>query len=69
MIERSKKSKMKRRPLVWDNAKIEIAKELGLWEKVEAGGWAALNAEEAGKIGGVMAARFPGKAPKTAKKR
>lgn len=64
MTERSKKSKMKRRPLIWDAAKIEVAKELGLWEKVEKGGWGSLNAEESGRIGGILAGRFPGKAPK-----
>ena len=60
---------MKRRPLAWDEAKIEVAKELGLWQKVEKDGWAGLSAEESGRIGGIMAGRFPGKAPKVAKKR
>ncbi len=66
---RSRKSKMKRRPLAWDEAKIEIAKELGLWEKVEAGGWAGLTAEESGRLGGILSKRFPGKAPKEESKR
>lgn len=69
MTDRSRKSKMKRRPLAWDEAKIEVAKELGLWEKVERDGWAALNAEESGRIGGILAGRFPGKAPKVPRKR
>ena len=64
MTERSRKSKMKRRPLEWDAAKIEVAKELGLWDKVEKGGWAVLSAEESGKIGGILSGRYPGKAPK-----
>ena len=63
-IERSKQSKMKRRPPEWDSAKIDLAKELGLWEKVEAEGWGALSAAESGKLGGMLAKKFPGKAPK-----
>lgn len=68
MTERSRKSKMKRRPPAWDAAKIEVAKELGLWEKVQRDGWAGLNAEESGRIGGIMAGRFPGRAPKMPKR-
>ena len=36
--ERSRKSKMKRRTDGWEAAKAEIAKELGLWDKVQASG-------------------------------
>ncbi|MDD2569191.1 MAG: hypothetical protein PHN47_03805 [Clostridia bacterium] len=61
---RSRKSKMKRRPESWDDAKVEIAKEIGLWERVQENGWAALTAEESGRLGGILSARFPGKAPK-----
>ena len=66
--ERSRKSKMKRRPLSWDEAKIEIAKEIGLWEKVEQEGWAGLTASESGRLGGILSKRFPGKAPQEEKK-
>ena len=42
---------------------VEIAKELGLWDKVQASGWASLTAAESGRLGGVLSGRFPGKAP------
>lgn len=61
--ERSRKSKMKRRTDGWEAAKAEIAKELGLWDKVQASGWASLTAAESGRLGGVLSGRFPGKAP------
>ncbi len=38
--------------------KLEIAAELGLAEKVKAGGWDSLSAREAGKIGGYMTQRL-----------
>ncbi len=34
--------------------KVEVARALGLWEKVEAHGWGALTAAESGRIGGWM---------------
>ena len=34
--------------------KFEIAKELGLADKVVAGGWRSLTAKESGRIGGLM---------------
>ncbi|NMP21660.1 small, acid-soluble spore protein, alpha/beta type [Sulfobacillus harzensis] len=34
--------------------KVEAARALGLWEKVEAQGWSALTAAESGRIGGWM---------------
>lgn len=40
-----------------DILKMEIAKELGLWEKIEQKGWAELTAEESGRIGGLMTSR------------
>lgn len=60
----SRKAKMKRRPPEWEQAKAEIARELGLWDKVQAEGWAALTASESGKLGGVLSVRYPGKAPR-----
>ncbi|MGI6588338.1 MAG: small, acid-soluble spore protein, alpha/beta type [Peptococcia bacterium] len=38
--------------------KIEIAQELGLWEKIRALGWGELTAEESGRIGGLMRQRL-----------
>ena len=41
--------------------KFEIARELGLWEKIEKYGWAELTAEESGRIGGIMTKRMRSK--------
>lgn len=47
--------KKKKKPLTTiDKFKIEVAKELGLWEKVKQVGWAGLSAAETGQIGGYM---------------
>ncbi len=40
-----------------EKMKYEIAKELGLNEKVDKLGWGGLTAEETGRIGGVMTKR------------
>ena len=37
-----------------DNMKYEIARELGLMDKVRQVGWAGLSAKETGRIGGLM---------------
>ena len=37
-----------------EKLKYEIAKELGLYDKVISEGWAALTAKESGRIGGIM---------------
>jgi len=37
-----------------DKMKYEIAKELGLLDKVLANGWSALTAKETGRIGGLI---------------
>lgn len=36
-VKSSRKSKMKKRPPDWEALKVEIAKEIGLWPKVEEG--------------------------------
>lgn len=46
--------KKPKEPTPQDLLKIEIAKELGLWDKIEKWGWAELTAEESGRIGGLM---------------
>ena len=38
--------------------KYEIARELGLWEKIQKEGWAELTAKESGMIGGEMTRRM-----------
>lgn len=54
-IKKSVKRKKKKKPLtIIDKFKIEVAKELGLWEKVKKVGWAGLSAAETGQIGGYM---------------
>lgn len=40
-----------------DIMKMEIAKELGLVDKVEKMGWGGLTAKETGRIGGLMTAK------------
>lgn len=40
-----------------ERMKYEIARELGLFEKVQAVGWQGLTARETGKIGGLLAQR------------
>ncbi|MBE6082155.1 MULTISPECIES: small, acid-soluble spore protein, alpha/beta type [Tissierellales] len=39
-----------------EKLKYEIAKELGLIEKINRVGWAGLTAKESGKIGGIITA-------------
>lgn len=51
MAERKKKE-----PTPNDLLKMEIAKDLGLMEKVEELGWGGLTAKETGRIGGIMTA-------------
>ncbi len=63
---RSRKSRMKRRTDDWEAAKLEVAAELGLLEKVQSEGWAGLTAAESGKIGGVLCRKYPGRAPQYA---
>jgi hypothetical protein len=40
-----------------DIMKLEIAKEIGLMDKVEELGWGGLTAKETGRIGGLMTAK------------
>ena len=56
-IKRSRKSRIKKRPDDWEELKVEIAKEIGLWPKVAAEGWAGLSAEARGRVGGIFSAR------------
>lgn len=38
--------------------KMEIAKELGIWELVEKEGWQSLSNATCGKVGGIMRKRL-----------
>lgn len=40
-----------------EQAKWEIAAELGLFDKVTSSGWKSLTSRESGRIGGILAAR------------
>ena len=40
-----------------DIVKMEIAKEIGLINKIEEIGWGGLTAKESGRIGGIMTAK------------
>lgn len=40
-----------------DIMKLEIAKEIGLMDKVEELGWGGLTAKETGRIGGIMTSK------------
>ena len=37
-----------------DRLKMEIAKELGLWEQIESEGWESLSNAVCGRVGGIM---------------
>ncbi len=43
-----------------DPLKMEIARELGLIEKVKKGGWGNLTSRESGQLGGLMTRRIRG---------
>jgi len=45
-----------------EQLKLEIAKELGLLEKIEAGGWKSRSAKETGRIGGLLSRKKKSKA-------
>ncbi len=51
---KEKKEKKKKELTPEDIMKYEIAKELGLSEKLSQVGWGGLSAKETGKIGGIM---------------
>lgn len=54
-VKSTGKKKKRKKPLTpIDKFKIEVAKELGLWDKVKQVGWAGLSAAETGQIGGYM---------------
>ena len=53
----------KKKPIVLEEltaeelVKYEIAKELGLFDRVMTDGWGSLSAKETGRIGGILAKR------------
>lgn len=40
-----------------EKLKLEIAEEIGVYDKVIAGGWRVLSAKESGRIGGLINSR------------
>lgn len=40
-----------------ERIKLEIAEEIGIYDKVMSEGWRALSAKESGRIGGLLARR------------
>ncbi|MGI6623019.1 MAG: small, acid-soluble spore protein, alpha/beta type [Clostridiaceae bacterium] len=45
-----------------EQLKFEVAKELGLLEKIQKGGWKSLSAKETGRIGGIISRKKKNKA-------
>lgn len=55
----SKKSQKKKKPLTEkDLMKIEIARELGIWEQIEKDGWESMSNAACGRVGGIMSKRL-----------
>lgn len=54
---RKKKKKKKKKETPEERMKYEIARELGLAEKVKNYGWGGLTAAETGRIGGLITTR------------
>lgn len=52
------KKKAKAVPAEREYLKMEIAKELGIWEQVEKEGWKSLSNAACGRIGGIMRKRL-----------
>ncbi len=58
MAEKKQKKEKKVKELTPDDLmKLEIAKEIGLMDKVKELGWGGLTAKETGRIGGLMTAK------------
>ncbi|HZK43373.1 MAG TPA: small, acid-soluble spore protein, alpha/beta type [Syntrophomonadaceae bacterium] len=55
---KNKQAKKKKEPSPKDLLKIEIAKELGIWEQIEKDGWESLSNEACGRVGGIMSKRL-----------
>jgi hypothetical protein len=54
-------TKKKKKPLIVterDVMKMEIARELGIWEQIENQGWESLSNAACGRIGGIMKKRL-----------
>lgn len=58
MKAEGQKGKKTRMPAEKDLLKIEIAKELGLWQQIQTEGWGSLTNETCGRIGGLVHKRL-----------
>jgi len=55
----AKKKSRKNKPLTErELLKMEIAKEMGIWEQVEKDGWQSLTNATCGRVGGIMRKRL-----------
>ncbi|HHW61021.1 MAG TPA: small, acid-soluble spore protein, alpha/beta type [Syntrophomonadaceae bacterium] len=54
----AKKKKGRAVPSERERLKMEIAKELGIWEQVEKEGWKSLSNAACGRVGGIMRKRL-----------
>ncbi len=58
----SAKSRKNKVPDEREQLKIEIAKELGIWEQVQNQGWESLSNAVCGRVGGLMSKRLRSRA-------
>ena len=56
-MQKKTTNKKTKEPTANDLMKYEIAKELGLSDKIDSLGWKSLTSKESGRIGGIMATR------------
>ena len=57
-ISSQKRVKKSKQPTKEDLLRMEVAEELGYGDKIRRYGWGALNAKEAGRIGGIITQRI-----------
>lgn len=58
MSQQKTRDKKKKILTQYDIMKMEIAKELGLWEQIEKDGWESLSNAACGRVGGIMGKRL-----------
>lgn len=58
MTQPKDRDKKKKILTEYDIMKMEIAKELGLWEQIEKEGWESLSNAACGRLGGIMGKRM-----------
>ena len=65
MSQQKTRDKKKKFLTEYDLLKMEIAKELGLWEQIEKEGWESLSNAACGRVGGLMSRRTTEKRQQT----